>query len=226
MHLRNPEFPVRVVASRFLLLGALALTLVFVFSGTASAQTTDVFRVTYFDNNGAVSPTTGPAPDAFIHILNPQNGAFCADIYVWRFDQELSECCSCPITANGLLTLRVSALTSNPGDNSSPLTSGSIDIISDSATTTCVDDDVTVGVAATAPTPTPDLRSWATHVNINTATGGFDVTETETLDTPLSTAEESSAASLCGFLRGNGSGAGRCDLACSGTGTDAKAVRK
>lgn len=220
MQLTQIHLPNRVSASRFLLLGALALTLVFVFSGTASAQTTDVFRVTYFDNNGA----TG-APDAFIHILNPQNGALCADIYVWRFDQELSECCSCPITPNGLLTLRVSALTKNPGDNSNPLVSGSIDIISDSATTTCDDSGSVVGIAATAPTPTPDLRSWATHVNLNTFTDAFDVTETETLDTPLSSAEEASSASLCGFLRGNGSGAGRCDAACTAS-TDAKAIRK
>lgn len=215
MHLRNPEFPVRVCVGKFVLWGALALTLVFAFSGTAAAQTTDVFRVTYFDNNGV----TG-APDAFIHVFNPQNGAFCADIYVWRFDQELSECCSCPVSANGLLTIRVSQLTNNPGDNSNPLVSGSISIISDSATAAsspaC---DNSTGNAATAPTPTADLRSWATHVNVNTATAGtFDVTETEMLDTPLSSGEQTEAASRCGFLRGNGSGAGRCDAVCTGTG--------
>jgi hypothetical protein len=159
--------------------------------------------VTYFDNN-----TTTGAPFAFVHILNPgvASGALCASIYVWRNDQELSECCSCPITANGLLTLRVIDLTSNPGDHVPPAVAGSIEVISDS------------NCDATNPAPTPDLRVWATHVNFNTATSGFDVTETEALDTPLSSGEQSEAAGRCGFIRVNGSGAGKCDAFCTGTG--------
>ena len=200
MHLRNPEFPIRVSASRFFLLGALAFALVFVFSGTASAQ--DTYRVTYFDNNGVAG-----APVAFVHILNPQvaTGTLCASIYVWRSDQELSECCSCPITPNGLLTIRLNQLTANPGDHADVPVAGSIGIIADS------------NCDATNPTPTADLRAWATHVNADTATGGFDVTETEALDTPLSSGEQSEAASRCGFIRVNGSGHGRCDNVCGST---------
>jgi hypothetical protein len=199
MHLKI-DFPSSVSASRLLLLGALAFMFVFAFSGVASAQ--DNYRVTYFDNNGV----TG-APDAYIHIVNPQAGALCADIYVWRADQELSECCSCPITTNGLLTLRVSQLTSNPGDHAGAPVSGSITIISDSSAT----------CDPTAPAPAADLRAWATHVNVDTATSGYDVTETEALDTPLSTGEQTEASSRCGFIRVNGSGAGRCDAACGPT---------
>jgi hypothetical protein len=201
MHVSKIHFPIRGSASRFVLYGALVFALVLAFSVVASAQTTDVYRVTYFDNNGAAG-----APDAFIHVLNPgvATGSLCASIYVWRNDQELSECCSCGITPNGLLTLRVSALTANPGDHAGSAVSGSVSIVSDSA------------CDPTAPVPTPDLRAWATHVNIDTV-GGFDVTETEALDTPLSTGEIGEASSRCGFIRVNGSGAGRCDAACSGT---------
>lgn len=201
MHVSKIHFPIRGSASRFVLYGALVFALVLAFSVVASAQTTDVYRVTYFDNNGAAG-----APDAFIHVLNPgvATGSLCATIYVWRNDQELSECCSCGITPNGLLTLRVSALTANPGDHAGSAVSGSVSIVSDSA------------CDPTAPVPTPDLRAWATHVNIDTV-GGFDVTETEALDTPLSTGEIGEASSRCGFIRVNGSGAGRCDAACSGT---------
>jgi hypothetical protein len=201
MHVSKIHFPIRGSASRFVLYGALVFALVLAFSVVASAQTTDVYRVTYFDNNGAAG-----APDAFIHVLNPgvATGSLCASIYVWRNDQELSECCSCGITPNGLLTLRVSALTNNPGDHAGSAVSGSVSIVSDSA------------CDPTAPVPTPDLRAWATHVNIDTV-GGFDVTETEALDTPLSTGEIGEASSRCGFIRVNGSGAGRCDAACSGT---------
>lgn len=201
MHVSKIHFPIRGSASRFVLYGALVFALVLAFSVVASAQTTDVYRVTYFDNNGAAG-----APDAFIHVLNPgvATGSLCATIYVWRNDQELSECCSCGITPNGLLTLRVSALTANPGDHAGSAVSGSVSIVSDSA------------CDPTAPVPTPDLRAWATHVNVDTV-GGFDVTETEALDTPLSTGEIGEASSRCGFIRVNGSGAGRCDAACSGS---------
>lgn len=201
MHVSKIHLPIRGSASRFVLYGALVFALVLAFSVVASAQTTDVYRVTYFDNNGAAG-----APDAFIHVLNPgvATGSLCATIYVWRNDQELSECCSCGITPNGLLTLRVSALTVNPGDHAGPAVSGSVSIVSDSA------------CDPTAPVPTPDLRAWATHVNVDTV-GGFDVTETEALDTPLSTGEIGEASSRCGFIRVNGSGAGRCDAACTGS---------
>jgi hypothetical protein len=197
MHVSKIHLPIRGSASRFVLYSALAFALVLAFSVVATAQ--DTYRVTYFDNNGAAG-----APDAFVHVLNPgvATGALCASIYVWRNDQELSECCSCSITPNGLLTLRVSRLTNNPGDHAGSPVSGSIAIIADSA------------CDPTAPTATPDLRAWATHVNFDTATSGYDVTETEALDTPLSAGELSEASSRCGFIRVNGSGAGRCDSAC------------
>jgi hypothetical protein len=200
MHVSKIHFPIRGSVSRFVLYIALAFAMVLAFSVAVSAQ--DTYRVTYFDNNGAAG-----APDAIVHVLNPgvATGSLCATIYVWRNDQELSECCSCSITPNGLLTLRVSRLTNNPGDHAGNPVSGSIAIISDSA------------CDATNPTPTADLRAWATHVNFDTATGGYDVTETEALDTPLSSGEQSEASSRCGFIRVNGSGAGRCDAACSGT---------
>jgi len=198
MYLRKTGFPICASACRFLLFGALAFAFVLAFSGTALAQ--DTYRVTYFDNNGA----TG-APDAFVHILNPgvASGSICASIYVWRSDQELSECCSCAITSNGLLRISVKALTSNPGDHAGSPAAGSVGIIADSA------------CDATNPTPTAALRAWATHVNADTTSSGFDVTETEALDTPLSSGEQSEAASRCGFIRVNGSGAGRCDAVCS-----------
>jgi hypothetical protein len=199
MHVSKIHLPIRGSASTLVLYTALAFALVLAFSVVATAQ--DTYRVTYFDNNGAAG-----APDAFVHVLNPGDvnpGQLCASIYIWRNDQELSECCSCLITPNGLLTLRVSRLTNNPGDHAGNPVSGSIGIISDSA------------CDPTAPVPTPDLRAWATHVNFDTATSGYDVTETEALDTPLSAGELTEASTRCGFIRVNGSGAGRCDRACT-----------
>jgi hypothetical protein len=203
MHVSKIHFPIRGSASKLVLYSALAFALVLVFSVVASAQTTDVYRVTYFDNNNVVG-----APNAYVHILNPGLATvpLCASIYIWRFDQELAECCSCPISVNGLLTFTVLSATNNPGDGGGIPTTGSISIISDSA------------CDATNPTPTPDLRAWATHVNvdpINAGAGGYDVTETEALDTPLSTGEQSEAASRCGFLKANGTGHGLCNVICT-----------
>jgi hypothetical protein len=207
------------MAFRAMVFTAVAVALL-VCSGSAWAQTTDVLKVTYFDNNG-----TAGAPTAYIHVLDPGNGALCADVYVWRADQELTECCACPITPNGMFSFTVAAATANPGDGGITPVSGSIDIIADS-TASCTD------AAAETPTPTPDLRAWATHVNTDsigpTTENAFDVTETPLLDAPLSSGELSEAASRCTFLQTNSSGTGRCDAICASTVTPAvkKVVKK
>src|SRR6201997_5733631 len=89
---------------------ALAIAgLITIGAGVASAQ--DVYRLNYFSNNAA------PAPDATVRISNPglTYGNLCAMIYVFDADQQLSECCGCVETHNGLRTLSVRAnLTSNP----------------------------------------------------------------------------------------------------------------
>ena len=70
--------------------------------GVASAQ--DVYKLNYFSNNSA------PAPDATVRIDNPglTYGNVCAMIYVFDSDQQLTECCGCVETHNGLRTLSVS----------------------------------------------------------------------------------------------------------------------
>jgi hypothetical protein len=219
MSVTKKRMSVGSTAFRTMVFTAVAVALL-VCSGSAWAQTTDVLKVTYFDNNGVSG-----APGAEIHVLNPQNGALCADVYVWRADQELSECCACPITPNGMFSFTVATATANPGDGGTTPVSGSIDIISDS-TASCTD------AAAGAPTPTPDLRAWATHVNADTVgtptESAFDVTETPLLDAPLSSGELTEAAARCTFLQTNSSGAGRCDAICSSTVTPSvkKVVKK
>src|SRR5580704_17444577 len=88
---------------------AVALLVLGIGSGIAMAQ--DVYKVNYFSNNAA------PAPDATVRIDNPglTYGNLCALIYVFDADQQLSECCGCTETHNGLRMLSFrSDLTSNP----------------------------------------------------------------------------------------------------------------
>ena len=190
---------------------ACAVVLLLSFSSVASAQSADDFKVNYFDNNGVAG-----APGAIVHVVNPGVGALCADIYVWRADQELSECCSCSMTVNQVFTFTVADATSNPGDSASVPTTGSIDIVADSGSAGCAGSNG--AASAIAPSPTATLRAWATHVNADSVSGGYDVTETESIDTTLSSGEQSSAASLCGFLIANGSGTGNCEPSLCPTG--------
>src|SRR6202030_2458626 len=88
---------------------AVALLVLGIGSGIAMGQ--DVYKLNYFSNNAA------PAPDATVRIDNPglTYGNLCAMIYVFDADQQLSECCGCVETHNGLRTLSVRTdLTSNP----------------------------------------------------------------------------------------------------------------
>jgi len=190
------------LAIRALLSAAVALGML-VCSGSAKAQTTDVLKVTYFDNNGGDGEQ-----NARIHVLNPGSGAFCADVYVFRADQELTECCSCPISANGELHFDVVQVTLSPGDGGGVPVNGSIQIIADSTPLNCTD------ASAAAPTPTPTLRAWSTHVNFNTASQAFDSTETPFLDATLSAGQLSELSGRCAAIQANDSGHGRCDTIC------------
>ena len=208
-----------------LLFPLLAITLML--GGTAFAQgdpsvgDPSVYFVTYFSN----AHTTG-APDATVRIINDGDqstgtgeciGAACggnlwADIYVFDDSQELQECCSCEITADGLLSESVNLnLTSNTLTGRVP-TRGVIKVISDP--TGCAYD----------PVPLPGLRAWSTHIQATSvifAAGKvpvekspFYVSETRMADSNLSADELERLGALCSFdvTLGSGSGVCSCNL--------------
>src|SRR5271166_7110438 len=80
---------------------------------SASAQLDGVLSVNYFANNGVSG-----APDATVRVTNPgaaDGDLLCAMVYVFDNDQQMSECCGCLETADGLRTFSVTKdLTSNP----------------------------------------------------------------------------------------------------------------
>jgi hypothetical protein len=168
-------------------------------AGSAVAQTTppaDTLKVDYFAN-----ANTDGAPDATVRITNPgtSGGSICAAIYVFDTTQELSECCSCPITPDGLITLSVDYnLTSNPLTGVF-LTDGVLKIVSTPL----------VGGTCQAPTsldPTPAVRAWATHIQNHT----YTITETASQDATLSSTEQASLDRACKSIHTVGSGAGIC----------------
>src|SRR5580700_10462271 len=123
-------------------------------AGFAAASTTpppaDTLKVDYFAN-----ANTAGAPDGTVRVTNPGTSGtgLCAAIFVFDPNQELSECCSCYVSPDGLRTLSVNTdLTSNPLTGV-VLSTGLIKIVS------------TIPVAGACPLPTtvkPEaaLRAW------------------------------------------------------------------
>ena len=193
----------------------IALVIVGLFTlgaGIASAQ--DVYKLNYFANNTA-GPAPAPTalaaatvPDQTVRISNPglTYGNLCAMIYVFDNDQQLTECCGCVETHNGLRTLSVKRnLTSNPLTGRVS-TNGVIKVISAAVNNSPCDP--TSNVA-----PKANLRSWATHTQ-NFVTNGnqasWPITETEFSDSALGATELANLQAQCAFVGILGSGQGIC----------------
>jgi hypothetical protein len=182
---------------------SLAMALV-IFGGMAQAQTSP-YRVDYFSN-----ANTGGAPDGTLRLDNDGSAAganLCADIFVFDPFEELSECCSCLETPDGLRTLSVNTdLTANPLTGV-VLSTGVIKVVA-AATT---------GGACPIPTHITtvtggEIQGWATHIQ----NSNFAITETTSQVSNLSATEESNLAKQCGAIVKVGSGKGICTC---GTGT-------
>jgi hypothetical protein len=159
-------------------------------SGTAAAQAVtttgddSIYFVTYFSNNVAA------APDATVRFINDGDagGNLWAAFYVFDDSQELTECCACVVTPDGLLSEDVKTqLTAAPLTGKVPAR-GVIKVISSS-----VADPTNV-------VPTTGLRGWATHVQRATpSSGAYSFTETMVADSNLVPAERNLLQSLCFF---------------------------
>jgi hypothetical protein len=179
-----------------------------VFAGMAQAQTpatTSPYRVDYFAN-----ANTGGAPDGTLRLDNDgaAGGNLCADIFVFDMHQELSECCSCLETPDGLRTLSVNAdLTANPLTGV-VLKTGVIKIVAAAPTSgTCP---VPNRIATE---PNGEIQGWGTHIQ----TASFQETETAAQVSFLSATEQTRLARQCGAILAVGSGSGICSCG-SGTG--------
>jgi hypothetical protein len=168
-------------------------------AGYAAAQATppaDTLKIDYFAN-----ANTAGAPDATVRMTNPgtAGGNLCAAIYVVDPSQELSECCSCLLSPDGLRTLSVNTdLTSNALTGVS-LTTGAIKIVSTPP----------IGGACPLPktlNPKAGIRAWATHIQ----NSNFTITETASQDATLSSTEVVHLEKECAAVALDGSGKGVC----------------
>jgi hypothetical protein len=170
---------------------------------TIPAGAASYYFTTYYSSNVAA------APDATLRIINDGGNStptsnLWATIYVFDDSEELTQCCSCKITADGLLSESVKLnLTANPirGIVNSR---GVIKVIS-SAT----ESDATANFATN--TPAFGLRVWMTHIQGTKVTlspgaavnpvvaSPYFVTETEAAHSNLSAGEQTLLENLCRY---------------------------
>lgn len=181
---------------------ALAILLPGIASGIALAQNVgenSFYFTTYYSNNIA------GIPDSTVRIVNDgETGAsLWASFYVFDDSQELSECCSCEISPDGVLSESVrNGLTSNPLTGRLN-TRGIIKVISSS-----------VG-DATDNKPRAGLRGWATHIqsvaNQNPyGPRAYSQTETTLADSNLAAPEQEMLQLLCYYEHLLGGRQGTC----------------
>jgi len=93
-------------------------------SGGAGDELVRLLNVGDFLTAIVATPATAAADSALTgFVIEP--GALCANIYVFDDDQELQECCSCPVTADGVRTLStINDLTSNPAFHNAKMSVG------------------------------------------------------------------------------------------------------
>jgi len=216
---------------------AVAIVLCMVFSAAAQAQTDDVYWVNYFVNNVSTAPD-GVQPEAvgvadqLLYVVNPgvqgapinpatglvsTAGYLCANLYVFDAHQEMQECCSCPISPNGIISLSLRRnLLANPLTGVAPR-SGVIKLVSSlpisvtpngvsPTTATAVCDAGEIGSAGE--TIVADLRAWGTQFQV--LGGGYAYTQSHSRPAPLSAAEAAFLPLACQMVRYLGSGQGVC----------------
>lgn len=165
-----------------------------------ASTTPDVYQLTYFRN------AQGAVPDTAIDVVDPGTnglGNMCVNVYVFTPDEELAECCSCPITHNQVLEFSVNVnLTANPA-NGRTVHNGVIKIVASAEAPSC-----NAGAANLAPVAT--LRSWKTAFHAIPGTTTYTATEEEFSSAGLSAAELTQITGNCNNYQTELSGAGIC----------------
>jgi len=219
----------------------------------------NVYNTTYFDTDPNLNypikvgglPTFGnPKFDNTVRFINPtfhtnqivipsdtpgsNGGGLCAMIYVFDDDQQPIECCGCPISNDGTITLSVEDdLTASPatGLGSPPTTAthGVIQVISALPNTTTFPFCDPTGLSGPV-VPEPTIREWITHEPrehegptpyppFDGTNGGFNqnLTEEEFLWAALSAQHLADLQKDCSEIVTNGTFKGVCTC-----GTDAE----
>jgi len=155
-----------------------------------------LLAVAYFDATSGV--------DSTIRVTNPGTTGqdLCTMIYVFDQDQQLSECCGCLVSQDGLLTLSLKKdLTGNPLTGV-PSRSGTVVLVSAQQMSSG-------GCNASSVTPAGTVVAWTTHLP-QSKSGMISSAEAIFSTSPLSPTLSSSLQAQCSFIQQLGSGQGLC----------------
>jgi hypothetical protein len=192
------------------------------------------FMVRYFSNLSAADSyinltNDGSAVTSGSHGAPTQN--ICANVYTFDANEEMVSCCTCPITANGLKSLSVkNDLVSNTLTPGVPL-AVVVKLVATSPVLTYASSAYTLtsGCDATlAPSEVHSngqwdndghstktllvnaLHAWAATPHLNTASGAYQMTETEFSNASLGDTEITNITNQCFYIGQLGSGFGIC----------------
>jgi len=165
--------------------------------GTGGLNVQPLLTVNYFN-----SPAD--APDTTLQVAQSSDIApqLCAMIYVFDADQQMSECCGCVTSHDGLMTLSYQKdLLSNPLTGVKSLAGTVVVVAADQANNSTCD--------ASAMTPLGSMTSWSTSLE-PAGQGQYTVQESPASASPLSDTQSSSFQAQCYFIKTLGSGQGTC----------------
>lgn len=155
-----------------------------------------LLTVSYFDATSGI--------DSTIRVTNPGTTGqdLCAMVYIFDQDQQMSECCGCLVSQDGLLTLSLEKdLLSNPLTGVAS-TSGTVMLVSGQQLSSG-------GCNASSVTPAGTVVAWATHLP-QSKSGALTSAEVPFSTSPLSMTLSSSLQAQCSFIQQLGSGQGLC----------------
>jgi hypothetical protein len=153
-----------------------------------------VFTVGYFDATSGI--------DSTIRITNPATTGqnLCAMVYVFDQDQQMSECCGCVVSQDGLRTLSLNKdLLSNPLTGV-PSKSGTVMLVA-------ADQSTNTSCNASAINPAGTVIGWSTHIS---QSGQLSSGEEPFSNSPLSATLSAAIQAQCAFVQQLGSGQGLC----------------
>ncbi len=163
-------------------------------SDTVTVQ--PLLTVSYFDATSGI--------DSTIRVTNPGTTGqdLCAMVYVFDQDQQMSECCGCLVSQDGLLTLSLkNDLLSNPLTGVAS-TSGTVMLVSGQQLSSG-------GCNASTVTPAGTVVAWVTHLP-QSKSGALTSAEVPFSTSPLNSTLSSSLQAQCSFIQQLGSGQGLC----------------
>jgi hypothetical protein len=215
---------------------------VFVICGIAAAQERSTGPAVGYEDSYQINVVGRlDLADSVVNITNPgfhvppspipgglptSAGYICANVYVFDPSERMQECCSCPVSRNGVNHLSAkNDLTSNTISGVA-LTSVTIKLVA-TIPPGGVDSprcDPTKLPAATVALGAnggfaSGMRAWATHVHSVAASAGGPLqfaTETEFSQVPLSDPERVVLGTTCRVIFGNASGVGLCAVCHTG----------